>query len=554
MNPKIGRKERPLETLQRWEHNPPAYPEAARKGVEARAAKKAKSKERQDDKWNSLSEKTGAAENDVMAPQEELPVKDAAVLELALKQPLDTVNAILAIPSPLPLNEDDEVAKWLHKCVRLQNAATGNDDPEEGPVWQAIDEHGETLTPKVAEGLARTVAVRCVKALHAMRAPGNGVSLLAALYKALSTPIQPFVPTGRASLPRLANLTKEDGQIPLFSIPACEPQALQLSLPGFAPTAPGVEICPSWLLRLFDAGGGESMAQGRGAPWPLRLFIGALLHVGIPERDGYWHSFVLPTEDVISWLHPKGWANRKRDWEKFPEALQRINRGLGSVDINGTDVLLVVASGIPRRPDAPFVEFSVRVPARAARGDRLDWPTLCRYGTESAVLYRAYLAVSAFLGRSARAGHPITAKIEAPLLGADGKPIREKGGQIKRVSGALVENPAAIYSRSLSDVGLTGMLGFDPSNKVYRLRARQAFERLAEDKVIDLQKDGKLWRVFGPAKRIGLQQDTPPTHAVTEASHAVTEASHAVTEASHAVTEASHAVTVFSLSPVKTTS
>ena len=41
------------------------------------------------------------------------------------------------------------------------------------------------------------------------------------------------------------------------------------------------------------------MRQGRGAPWELHLWIGAILHLPIAQRDSNWHVLRLPTAEVI---------------------------------------------------------------------------------------------------------------------------------------------------------------------------------------------------------------------------------------------------------------
>ena len=139
--------------------------------------------------------------------------------------------------------------------------------------------------------------------------------------------------------------------------------------------------CPSWLLALYDQAGGESMRAGRGAPWDLRLLVAAMLHLRTQHRDGEWHRLSMPLQEVIAWLHPHGWANRRRDFHKLPAALRAMSRLYVPVpDVGG--VLLCVASVIPSTPQHPGIEFTVRVPRSAASGARINWPLLCRYGTE----------------------------------------------------------------------------------------------------------------------------------------------------------------------------
>ena len=151
---------------------------------------------------------------------------------------------------------------------------------------------------------------------------------------------------------------------------------------------------------------------------------------------------------------------------------------------------------MPRASCDPMVEFTVRIPASAAYGARADWQLLCRYGAVSAPLYRAYLSTVAYFDHSARAGHPITADIAAPVLNDDGNPKRRKGGQIVRSAHDTEPNPAARFVRPLTDADLARMIGFDGDNRKHRLRARKAFEDLDADGVIDLQREGRALADF----------------------------------------------------------
>ena len=318
-------------------------------------------------------------------------------------------------------------------------------------------------------------------------------SLIRAWY-AEPTTVEPYRPTQRASLPRLHRID-DDTRLPDFPTSADAPSR-QMDLPGFAPT---VTTCPSWLLWLYDRAGGESMAQGRGAPWSMRLFVGALLHLPVHSRDGEWRTLRFPTDEVIAWLHPDGWANRRRDWDKFPAALDAMRERLSYVPVPGLgSVAMLVPSIIPRSPNNPLVEFTIRIPTIAAQGASIDWPTLCEYGNKSAALYRAYLSAVAFMDRSAHNGHGITAEIGAPVLNAKGSPRRRKSGELVRSKGRTIPNKAARYVKALDDKDLTRMIGFDAEVKQRRLDARKAFERLHADKVIDLQRNSQGYRIFKP--------------------------------------------------------
>ena len=322
----------------------------------------------------------------------------------------------------------------------------------------------------------------------------------------------PFALRSRASLPRLHRIEPGEGaQLPAFPGANAPAPGRQLDLPGFEST---VEGCPSWLLWMFDVAGENSMAQGRGAPWPMRLFVGALLHVAIPDRTGRWVTLRFPhlrrheadwpvprVRAVEAWLHPEVWANVRRDWPRMPAALHSLRERLSYVPVAGIgSVAMMFPSVIARTKDDALVEFTVRIPPSAAHGVRLDWPLLCRYGTKSSALYRAYLSTAAYFDQSARGGHPITAEIAAPMLHDDGNPRRRKGGAIVRSRHDTVPNPATRFVAPLTDADLARMVGFDGENRDHRYKARQAFERLDADGVLDMQRKGSGVYLFGAAQ------------------------------------------------------
>ncbi len=291
-------------------------------------------------------------------------------------------------------------------------------------------------------------------------------------------PVEPYRPRPRAVL---ANWNT-DGDKDRFLLQARQPMPmpegvqLMLDLPELTPKGSA-----SWLLDLFDRAGGKTMRQGRGAPWDMRLFVGAILHLPIAKRDGQWHTLSLPTNEVIRWLHPDGWHNQTRDWQHLPDALFRMNKELGFVAIQGLGYVQVVgATVIPKEPSDPFVEFTIRIPKTAAYGARLDWQRLCQYGQVSAVLYRAYLAAVDFMHLSAEQGKAV----EQAVKGKDGK---------------LRPNPSTRYVRGLTKGELTEMIGLDLNRRNNPGRAIDAFERLADDGVIELVREHNLWRIFGPA-------------------------------------------------------
>ena len=318
--------------------------------------------------------------------------------------------------------------------------------------------------------------------------------------------VEPFRPGQRGNLPALQR-GHDARNLP--SLPTLQAEDRAPYLPRFEPGASG---CPSWLLGLFDRAGGRSLAQGRGAPWALRLFIGALLHVRVTQRTGLPVALTFPVKEVAAWLHPGrgGWSNRRRDWYRLPEALAMLGTLRVPIEVlatvNGEErefrpVALVSCPDPPpewRGGDAR-VTFDVRVPAEAAYGARIDWPALCRCGAKSAAEYRLYLALAAVMHRTAFHGAPITRRIGAPELNAHGRPKRKPGGALVRSRKVLIEHPKVALVRTLTDRDLARFIGFDPEDRRRRFEALCAVERLNKDHVIDVEHvaPGRV-RIFGP--------------------------------------------------------
>lgn len=302
------------------------------------------------------------------------------------------------------------------------------------------------------------------------------------------TAIEPFKPKKRGSLPRFDKIEAGEAKTLIQLQPEPPPDSqLFLEFPELQRTG-----AASWLLNLYDKVGGAANQRGRGAPWSMRLFIGGLLHVPIDQRDGEGHYFPVPTDEVIRWLYPNGkWTSKYSRWESFTEALKEVNRlgwisvpDVGSVHVFGVSV-------IPEKPSDPFVEFIARVPSSAAHGARIDWPKLCAYGKESAPLYRAYLTACEFMHSSANNGQPVTEVIGEALTKPDGTLIRKKGGKAVRSQTEFVPNPAVRYVTGLTKAQLTKAIGLDASSRSNQAATMKAFEQLAADDVIDLQKKGR---------------------------------------------------------------
>ena len=74
---------------------------------------------------------------------------------------------------------------------------------------------------------------------------------------------------------------------------------------------------------------------------------------------------------------------------------------------------------------------------------------------------------------------------------------RRKGGGIVRSRHETVPNPSARYVPFLTDADLARMIGFDPDDRRRRHDAREAFERLSADGVLDLRRARRGFQFFG---------------------------------------------------------
>ena len=328
----------------------------------------------------------------------------------------------------------------------------------------------------------------------------DGLSLLAAACEAIRLPSND--PT--RELPRFSRVSdKEARTLPGFEVGS--PPVRDAILPGFDGVASSV---PSWLLSVYDQAGGKTEARGRGAPWPLRLFVGALLSLPIEFRDGRQQLMPLTTRELARWLLPGGWDRRPAAFERLRRALRDLDRLRIPVPVEGTSGMslrLVDCVGLPLAYDrgrGPVV-LRVSIPAGAARGARVEWERLTQYGAESAPLYRAYLSAVAVLDYSARAGRALTPHVPSPLRDTHGNPQRRKGGAIVRSKVTMMPNPAGRFVRWLSPDDVRAMVGLAADTRTNVKRARDALEHLEADGVVAIERrqDG-LIRLWAPDKTV----------------------------------------------------
>ena len=224
-------------------------------------------------------------------------------------------------------------------------------------------------------------------------------------------------------------------------------------LPTMEPKPP--VIVPSLPLILYDAAGGKSIAQGRGAPLALRLWVESILSIPLAARSGV-RRVVGTLEELIAQLWPKGWGGPGRDAPKLERAFDIIQQAY--IPWDGGRWLAVLVRNRPNYCDlkSPVV-FDVELPPGSGHGPLVHRPTLRKYGVTSASAYRLVLGLAylwnKYLTHHGKRLPPTIPEVkrdsEGYVLNAQGKIATGKSGQAATHwnnsqairTGRLVRNP-----------------------------------------------------------------------------------------------------------------
>ena len=166
-------------------------------------------------------------------------------------------------------------------------------------------------------------------------------------------------------------------------------------LPGLAPALekPLVQSLP---LLLFDAGGGESLTQGNGAPVPLRLFVDIMLCLPPEIRRRVGHQRMFATlRQLRDAIWPNGWQ-RGRDYPKLVRAMDSLTTS--GVPWEGGYWRPVTVRNIPVDLDDVAI-FDVELPPGSGRGPLVNRPSAHQLGLISAPAFRLYLNLTGYWDR-----------------------------------------------------------------------------------------------------------------------------------------------------------
>ena len=144
------------------------------------------------------------------------------------------------------------------------------------------------------------------------------LSLLAAVREAVGADRRAKGMLPAAPRVRIVDTPADRGRLPV--LPA---QQRQLTLPSMPATDRDV-IAPAAWLQVFDRLGGNYMAQGRGVPVELRLFVEALAWAPPAARRGLLAEIELTVRDLVRAVWPNGWQ-RGRDLPKLVRVIDRIS-------------------------------------------------------------------------------------------------------------------------------------------------------------------------------------------------------------------------------------
>lgn len=379
--------------------------------------------------------------------------RDAVLALLAddAKSHRDKVGKALQLPSP---------ADWM----------SGGYHPAEAEAFETV--LGNAV--RLLQQLPSTVEV-----------DGEPLSVLAAAREALGADqrtkgVFPATPQVRVVEP-----PEDTARLPKL-VAESSPEEQQMVLPTLrAAKRRNEDVGPAPWLQVFDRLGGRSMEPGRGAPLALRLWVEGLAAAPPAARFGRSVHVPLTVRDLRDALWPEGWQ-RTRQLPRLREAMRAIN-ALGFFGVPGGEIewAPVLWRSLPDRGSTldTTVLLLVHLPRvrGAGIGARFNRDVLRLLGLRSAPMYRLYLALVAEWDRKLQRG------IEPHKAEGDSEPRPLPGF-------SPAERRRLIF-------GADKTAGVRATIRSRQRDADRAFEALARQGVIDLDRDSDDPRIWRPSRR-----------------------------------------------------
>ena len=157
-------------------------------------------------------------------------------------------------------------------------------------------------------------------------------------------------------------------------------------LPGFERDITG----PALPLALYDLGAGPGVSRGKGAPVALRLFVTAILHVPMEQRD-QTVVFELSLRDLQDQIWPGRTLSRARALRAIVQGGEVLDSMAARMPWHGGLYRVVDILAVPTTPDVDHpVKVRVQLPPGSGQGP-LVTPTLADWGVRDAAAYRGLL-------------------------------------------------------------------------------------------------------------------------------------------------------------------
>ena len=184
-------------------------------------------------------------------------------------------------------------------------------------------------------------------------------------------------------------------------LPAGKKVDTQLLLPaGFSAES---KLRPCLPMEVYGLGRGPESSPGRGAPWPLRVFIYAVMATPEnPKKYGRVAPLDMTLRKILTeWLYPQTPDNPNRrpparaQWERsLHRTIEILDSTRLPIAIDGRDYLRRVVelpTDIPRDIDEPF-RIKVHLPPDSHTGPQVS-PNLKTWGVNDAVAFRLLISL-----------------------------------------------------------------------------------------------------------------------------------------------------------------